>query len=149
MIRKTVLVVNKFWQLPPSNQWLLVQTFIGLLVTIVSIRVFPFHWISVKLGKQGYETGFAVTPEQLVEIRRVRWAMLTLSRAFPWLSTCLTRAITAKFILSQRNIQTTLYLGATLNAQKALEAHAWLRFGSIYVVGGRNQHQFNTLVSYA
>lgn len=149
MIPNVVLALNKFKQLSPSIQWLLFQTFLGLLVTIVCIRVLPFHWISSRLGKQGRETGFTVTPEQLVEIRRVRWAVFKLSRAFPWLSTCLTRAMTAKHILSRKKIYSTLYLGAALNSKNVLEAHAWLRYGTIYIVGGRNQHKFNTLVSYA
>ncbi len=138
----------RFWQLSRTNKLLILQAVIALSLFRLLIQFVPFRKISPWLGKLNQEGDFVITPEQFREIRRVQWAVVRLTTVLPWLSTCLTRAITAKLLLSQQHINATLYLGAAFNNQKALNAHAWLRCGKVFVVGGKNHKTFGRLVSF-
>ena len=53
----------------------------------------------------------------------------------PWESKCLVRALAAQRLLCRRGLSSTLYLGCGMEEGKMV-AHAWLRFGEMYVTGG-------------
>ena len=50
-------------------------------------------------------------------------------------SKCLVRALAAQRLLCRRGLSSTLYLGCGMEEGKMV-AHAWLRFGEMYVTGG-------------
>ena len=52
-----------------------------------------------------------------------------------WESKCLVRAMTARKLLKEAGIHSTLYLGVGKDEGKMI-AHAWLRCGQMYVTGG-------------
>lgn len=52
-----------------------------------------------------------------------------------WESKCLVRALTAQKLLKKKGIQSTMYLGCSMEDGK-MTAHAWLRCGKLYVTGG-------------
>lgn len=52
-----------------------------------------------------------------------------------WESKCLVRALTAQKLLKKKGIQSTMYLGCSMENGK-MTAHAWLRCGKLYVTGG-------------
>ena len=66
----------------------------------------------------------------------VRRAVTTAARKVPWNAVCLPRAMAAKAMLARRGCPSSLHLGASLNSQHALVAHAWLTVGDTVVVGG-------------
>lgn len=53
----------------------------------------------------------------------------------PWESKCLVRALAAQRLLYRQGLSSTLYLGCGMEEGKMV-AHAWLRFGEMYVTGG-------------
>ena len=53
----------------------------------------------------------------------------------PWESKCLVRALAAQRLLCRRGLSSTLYLGCGMEEGKMV-AHAWRRFGEMYVTGG-------------
>jgi Transglutaminase-like superfamily len=66
---------------------------------------------------------------------RVRQAVTTAAHNVPWDAVCLPQAIAAKAMLARRGCGSSLHLGANLNAQGKLSAHAWLVAGGTVVVG--------------
>lgn len=52
-----------------------------------------------------------------------------------WESKCLVRALTTQKLLSRKKIVTTMYLGCGEEKGKLI-AHAWLRCGKYYFMGG-------------
>ncbi len=83
-------------------------------------------------------------------LRRVRWAIGAVSRRAPWRCKCLEQGIAAKMMLRARRIPNTLYMGvARREGAAAVEAHAWLRAGTMIVTGGEGHEQFTVVSSYA
>jgi hypothetical protein len=71
-----------------------------------------------------------------VAVRRIAWALHAVARRVPWRCKCLERAIAGKFMLRVRGLPNSLYLGlARPDPDGPIQAHAWLRCGSLPVVG--------------
>lgn len=97
----------------------------------------PFGQVAPKLGAHGHEsTRDEVVAEQRHTARRVKQAISRAARWMPWDCTCLVQAIVARTMLSRRGIDGTLYLGVRQDRAEGLEAHAWIRAGSLLVTGG-------------
>ena len=125
------------------------QTAIVLGIAQLLVKFVPFRRLSTYLGNLNKESDFHLSRKQLREVRRVQWSLNRVSTLLPWQSACLMKAITAKFLLSQRRTDTTLYLGAVLNPEKGLDAHAWLRCGSVFVTGGASHDSYRVLASFS
>ena len=98
------------------------------------IRYRPFAALAEKIGVQGYET--PAEDDSSAAVLPVRAVAEAVCRHTPWESKCLVRALTAKKMLNRRGYACTLYMGVALGKDGQMEAHAWLRCGSRYVVGG-------------
>jgi hypothetical protein len=83
-------------------------------------------------------------PGALAAAEQVRWAVGTASRVMLQKPTCFPQAVAATTMLRRRAVASTLYLG--VDPARALEAHAWVRAGSILVTGGPDPGRF-TVVS--
>ena len=88
-------------------------------------------------------------PEQQAAVERVSWAVQTMSRCTPWKSNCLAQAIAAKRMLQQLEISSTLYLGVVRKGIGGLEAHAWLRSGTVVVTGAQEMGRFTVVSTFA
>jgi hypothetical protein len=88
-------------------------------------------------------------PEQQAAVERVSWAVQTMSGCTPWESNCLAQAIAAKRMLQQFEIPSTLYLGVARKDSEELEAHAWLRSGTVVVTGARERVRFTVVSTFA
>ena len=128
-----------------GEQWLLVQAYLLLGVTRLAINTVKFERLAKRLGASGVETAQEISPEQLQAAQQVAWAVRTASSYTPWKSNCFPQAMTAKMLLRQRGIASTLYLGAAFKARTELEAHAWLRCGPLLVTGGAGHLRFGTV----
>jgi hypothetical protein len=85
-------------------------------------------------------------------LRRTRWAIGAASRRAPWRCMCLEQAIAAKLMLRRHGVPSTLYLGVARARdpdQPSIEAHAWLRCGSLYVTGGENRTRYTVVSTFA
>ena len=88
-------------------------------------------------------------PQDPQQIGRVAWAVNKISKYTPWQSKCLVQAIAAKRMLQARQIVSTLYLGVKKSNSQQLEAHAWLRSGSLYLTGGQGHKYFTVVATFA
>ena len=88
------------------------------------------------------ESIFDVSDEKIVTAREIRRLVLQVCNHTPWQSKCLVRAMLTQHLLKQRNISSTLYLGVNKNQSGEMQAHAWLRCGEIFIMGGENKNDF-------
>ena len=61
--------------------------------------------------------------------------MTMVDKYMPWPTECYTLAITAKILLGQRGIPSTIYIGFRKTDQQQFEGHAWLRSFDQVVTG--------------
>ncbi len=141
--------LRHFYARPWADKWLFIQAYLGLGLAYVAIHTLPFRWLSPWLGQPMAESVRQVSPEHVRLIRRVAWAVKRASALTPWPSVCFPQAVTAKMLLRQRGLSSTLYLGAAFNDARDLTAHAWLRCGPLYVTGGPGHRQFRVVASFA
>ena len=136
-----------------TDDWaFFLHAFIFLGTARLAILLLPFRWIASSLGAQQQETasgGLSIQEKTIV--RRVAVSIQRASRYTPWNSNCLAQAITANRLLKQHNVASTLYLGLTKPAHKpALDkAHAWVRSGRFYVVGGNGALNYCIVATFA
>ena len=95
----------------------------------------PFSKLSRKIGILGYETPSDANDHCIVH--EVRGVVEAVCRHTPWESKCLVRALTAKKMLNRRGYPCTLYMGVKQTGDGKMDAHAWLRYGDIFVTGGK------------
>jgi hypothetical protein len=140
--------LGRFLRRPLADLWLFAQAYFLLGWARLTINTVKFETLAQKLGTQGLETPQAAPEEHLLEARRISWAVRSASRLTPWQSNCFPQAVAAKYLLRRRGIPSTLYLGAAFKARSVLEAHAWLRCGSVYVTGGAGHKRYGTVGIY-
>jgi hypothetical protein len=128
---------------------ILLEAFFWLGIARLVILTMPFRWVEPTLGKRMAESPTDVLPHEPQQLKQVAWAVNTMSRYTPWQSKCLVQAMAAKRMLQSRKIVSTLYLGVTRSNPKPLEAHAWLRSGSVYVTGGEGHKHFTVVAMFA
>jgi hypothetical protein len=137
--------LGHFLHRPWRDQWLFIEVYALLGFARLAIDSMKFKNLANHLGTPMLESPPNIPALHLKEARRVAWALRTASRYTPWKSNCFPQAIVAKFLLSRKGIQSTLYLGAAFKARTEMEAHAWLRCGPLYVTGGRGYRRFGTV----
>jgi hypothetical protein len=110
----------------------------------LALRILPF-----KLVASWIKPTSRVSPldKHPALVRRVRWAVLRVSRKSPVLLPCFPQSLAAHIMLKRRRVPTTLYYGVGRFGSQ-LEAHTWLKAGEHFVVGGELSPQFTPLVCF-
>lgn len=99
------------------------------------IRFVPMKYMEAHMGEKGEETSLEADSADYRYAQLVSRCVQKSASRTPWESKCLVMALTARRILSKRNYPTTLYMGVKREGDGMI-AHAWLRFGAMYVTGG-------------
>ena len=141
--------LHEFWRLSWEGRWLLIKAASWLGVARLTVLILPLRWIAPYLGHPMRESPDTHRPEQQAAAERIAWAVNTMSRFTPWDSNCFAQAIAAKRMLQQFKIPSTLYLGVVRKDAQELEAHAWLRSGTIVVTGARDMGRFTVVSRFA
>ncbi len=81
-------------------------------------------------------------------LRWIRWSITTACRYSVLNCLCLTQALTAKAMLKRRRLRSTLYLGLSRREPEGLTAHAWLKVGTVTLVGESEESRFAVLTSF-
>lgn len=78
-----------------------------------------------------------LTPEQKQQVLWMRKVMRILEHRAPWTPMCLNRAVTAKRLLQQQGIETTIHIGFKPRERpdKEFEGHAWLTLQGFFISG--------------
>lgn len=88
-----------------------------------------------KWGILGEESANEATIDDYRFAKKVAYSVNQVCSKTKWESKCLVRALTAQKLLSEKGIDSTLYLGCKEENGKMI-AHAWIRCGQAYVTGG-------------
>jgi hypothetical protein len=140
-------LILKFLHLPGSEMLLFVKALaISLFVKIV-VLMFPLRWYSKYLVSNGCHREMLRGDEET--IKRITRAIHRCSRYSPWPTRCLVDAITAKILLRQKGIGSTLYLGVNKDKRDSLIAHAWLTCGERFITGRKGHQKFVVVSSFA
>ena len=135
-----------------AHLFLTLRVYLLLVVMRGVISALPLRTITSRLGARLNETPTEGVPaDQLLYARRVGW---TISRAAPWTPTnsnCYPQALTAWWLLHRKRIPTTFYYGAAFDEDgTALQAHVWIRCGSLIVTGGGDhRRRFAPMIWFA
>jgi hypothetical protein len=116
----------------------MLRVYVLLIVMRGVIAAFSLPRITRHLGTAMAETPTQGVPaDQLRYARRVGWAIVRAAPRTPTNSNCYPQALTAWWLLHRKRIPTTFYYGAAFDDDRsALQAHVWLRCGSLMVTGG-------------
>ena len=135
-----------------ADRALLAEAVACLAVARGAVLCLPFRRIAARLGHHMEETGRTHDPEQARVGRRVGWAIAAVSARAPWRCQCLEQALAAKAMLRRRRIPNTMYLGAARAVGEGpppVDAHAWLRTGTLHVTGGASVERYVVLSTFA
>lgn len=119
-----------FQKKAPADRLLICEAIVTLALARMVVLTVPFRFIA-RWAARTPDNG-ACNSELLV---RVRKAVTTAARNVPWNAVCLPQAIAAKMMLARRGQGSVFHLGARLDADGKLNAHAWLVVGDTVVVG--------------
>ena len=101
------------------------------------------------MGKRGVVSTEEISAEQFEMVKKVRNAVLSVSKNTLWESKCMVQALSAKWMLEKYNIPSTIYFGIMkdLENPSELKAHAWLKVGE-YIATGREGHKSFKVVNF-
>ena len=108
----------------------------------------PQSWIT----SCGYFQSETLKHDDAVEqatIRTIARTVRGVAKYVPWKSLCLDQALAVQQMLARRYIPHTLYLGMAKNSEQQWMAHAWVRAGSLWVIGHSREVQYTVVGSYA
>ena len=143
-------MLARFFALPFREQVALVEAVLCLGLARLLLIV-PFKRVAPYLGRA--EAGAAASEDVLDAERRetaivIRRGILRVSKRLPWHSSCLVCAIAGLMMLHRRRMPSVLHLGARVDAQTDLAAHAWLRCGEVDVVGAEIAEQYTPIAAF-
>jgi hypothetical protein len=129
----------------------LLEAFLLLGMARLGVMVLPFRWLAKSLGKHMTEAATPIQTDDLHLARMVGRAVRSAASYTPWGSVCLPQAVAAKWMLRRRHIAGTVYLGVMKDDTKPekLAAHAWIRCGSVIVIGAEGHHQYTVVSTFS
>ena len=91
------------------------------------------------LGYENQESAYEICEEMKYYAQKIGSIIEIVSKYTPWRSECFVKAMTVQKMLKHKGIESTMYMGVKRDDEKMI-AHAWVRCGSIYVVGGNGEN---------
>lgn len=151
MINLSVLVrkSRSFARIKWRDKILFFRAFFLSGIARIAILFIPFRVVKKFLGIPKKESSYDIKLEEFRRVKRVAWAVNQASKYTPWESKCLVKAITAQWMLKRYKIYSTIYLGVNKTEKNSMEAHAWLRCGSVIVTGGYEKDEFKEVARFS
>ena len=121
------------------------QTLLWLIISFLLVRVIPLKWYSKLLGDFKHERLNDLNFEQKQIVENLVKSIKRCKKHLPWKVKCFDESITAKRVLKNHNIISTLYLGVDKNKNEKLIAHAWVKVGEKVIVGEKAYQKFKVV----
>ena len=138
----------KFFSLSFTNRCLFVRIYILSGLVRLMVLLIPFRYFKTYLGEYKKQTDYTLSKSSQEIVYQIQYMIDLVCSNTPWKSECLVRAITAQKFITRRNLSSTLYLGVRKNHKEKLNAHAWLRCGSIIVTGEHEKDLFQEIARF-
>lgn len=145
--------MKNFMSYKTRDKFLLFEVFILTGIFRMAMLYIPFKKLKVYMGEVNVESCRELKQEQYNEARRIFWVIKKIVKYTPWQSKCLVQSLTAQYLLHQRGIESTLYLGMARKSENMLKnnqdssskkadliAHSWIRCGRFFVTGGNGEN---------
>jgi hypothetical protein len=145
LVRKSKSFVRVKWR----DKILFFQAFFLSGISRIAILFIPFRVVKRFLGTPKKDSSYEIKIEEYRRVKRIAWAVNQASKYTPWESKCLVKAITAQRMLKRYKIYSTIYLGVNKDEKNNMEAHAWLRSGSVFVTGGYEKDDFKEVAKFS
>ena len=126
----------KFCRRTLSEQLFYIEVIFWLGLSRLAILTLPFKWIAPVLGQHMSSTNEISSKKTRQKSIRIARAIRTISEHVPWECKCLVQAMSGKIMMRNRGVAATLYLGVSKKENGELKAHAWLRMGTVVILGG-------------
>lgn len=135
--------ILKFLRLPDKEKALLIRSAFCLLATRLALSLFSFKKVQKILDNWSHPA----KASERDEVWKLIWAIETMSRILLPRKPCLTKAMTARMMLSRRGYETVFKIGVLRTENGKLEAHAWLENSEGIIVGNiQNLCQYTPLM---
>lgn len=138
--------LRRYRRLTPADKRLYARAWCLLWRVRMALWVLPYRaWrkryvtASTNAGSPAETEMRGEAPGGADTLDRVSWAVLHASRFVPGARTCLVQAIAAQRLLHRMGLPASLHLGVRRSAEGELQAHAWVRSGTVVVVGGEEE----------
>ena len=148
IVRKIARKFRYFFRLSARQRWLLLEALAALALARILMLLVPFRFIARWLGTVGEEGPESVPSEDQRRAMEISWTIDLFARHVPWDGRCLARAIAGTLMLRRRKLEGTVYFGGRMEAPGKLAAHAWLRYGSIFLTGKPEHESFKRFTSF-
>lgn len=129
----------KFLHLSRKDRRLFIRTLFLLGTVRLALWLLPFRTIQ-NLTERITRIYFKQQDKDQNDIDRVVWAVKTASRYIPK-ATCLTQALTARYLLARYGQQASLRIGVSKDKEGDFEAHAWVESSGRILIGDLADHQ--------
>ena len=135
--------VASFRRLSWADRLLIVEAALMLGMARVCVVTVPFRMLAKWLAR---------APDRpttdVAQVLRVGRAVATAARHVPWNAVCLPQAMAAKAMLARRGQGSAFHLGAMIEADGKLSAHAWLECDGRIVTGAAGMRGMSHLVRF-
>lgn len=140
--------IFKFIKLTSYEKKLFLEALYYLAASRLLLIFKPFKKIAPDLGNNIDNKGCKLSEMDMEGIKNISKMIQIASKNVPWNSKCLVQAITAKAMLSRRNIPCTIYFGLAEDSENKLIAHAWVKCGEIIVTGKLGMNRFKIINTF-
>jgi hypothetical protein len=147
MKHPAIILIAKFFRLPPEDRLLLLEATLWMAVAGFAVAVLPFRHLGL-LAARPIRQLEPTDQARLVLVRRIRWAIVTATRRMPWHALCFQQGLAAQIMLRRRGVPSLLYYGAAQDDRSGLSMHVWVRDGDVDVVGGESASYFAVLATF-
>lgn len=114
-------------------------------VNEIFLRLKIYKPLKVLHTKQTNIEESEIEPLELEQLQNISGAMKIIEKFAPWRPKCYNRALTAKKILSDKNIESNLHIGFR-KKDGSFDGHAWITYKGKIITGKINgMHTFNEL----
>ncbi len=130
--------IKKYLSYNSKEKLLFIKAFFITGICNFIINRIPIRKYNKMLGEQNKESDAIISKNDKLMAEKLGDITEIVSKYTPWHSECFVKAMTCGILLKQEGIESTLYMGVRKRDSK-MTAHAWLRCGDVYVMGGRGE----------
>lgn len=135
----------RFTRISWRERALLAEAGVLLALSSLAIASLSFRRV-VRLAARDRPARSAASAE--AAIADVRWAVSAAGRFAPWSPVCFQHGLAAHWMLRRRGVPSTLYYGASSDAERGVIAHVWIKSHDVPVIGCEEAGRYAVLATF-
>ena len=140
-----------FLKMGPEKQLWALTFILGSLVALIAIRTLKMKRLVAFFGQYNKNQSVCVLASEMQRDKawQIGSVMSAVGRNVPWPCKCLAEALCVKWMLDRYGIPSVTYLGAYLDDEKGMKAHAWVTVERYIVIGGPGSLAYRVTAVFA